>query len=271
MGRGKKRATQARSPIALSDVRERRVPSPLGDSLLKEALGESLAGERVKLIKTKGRAEGVKRGTHGLVQAHSKTALLVAWDDGRETTLHPGLDAYEVITSAEIEARRTLLQKSRISAGTRVLVETVRSPAARAAVKREWRGRVATITPDGRVAVEFDKGPQLTLDPRVDRLRNVTGEETTAADLKALVRLQAGKGMRLRLKAALPDAPERLYAGKTGTISRIDDGLALQMDWDDGSTALNLVPHRDEDLIEVLEPAPTPFSEAAYWEYRRRF
>ena len=64
-------------------------------------------------------------------------------------------------------------------------------------------------------------------------------------------------GDRIRL-INMPDDPDPIPAGSTGTVTRVTEGTLAQIDvrWDDSRRSLSLVP--GVDRFEVIEQAPQP-------------
>lgn len=255
MGRGKR--NQA---IALSDSRQSRqrlVPAELTTRLIGDAHDAPEAGARVQLVRTKGAAGGVRRGTRGSVRGQTGPLLEVSWDDGRMTQLRLGDDHYLVITASERLERLESLRKSRLEPQSRVAARRLRSPAAKARLKRGWRGTLNAVREDGQVEVTFDELDEgIVLDPLLDTLENVTGEEQARARELALARLEAGLGMRLELTADIP-GEATLKAGMQGTVVDFN-GNKLGVDWDNGLSR-DLLPECDLDYVRVLaRPTETP-------------
>jgi hypothetical protein len=192
------------------------------------------AGARVSVLR-----KGGQRVWRGNVVHQDTDTVTVRFDDGRTETLHRTRATIEEISAKEHDARRAVIGKARLGHDNiRVRLEqapkhyTLRD----AGVKRDWRGTIIAIHDDYRLTVKFDRADkEVIVDPLVDRLKNITGEERAARRRKALERFTPPleRGQRIELDECGTDEP-LLQPGMRGTITSIDSGWSVGVEWDNG-------------------------------------
>lgn len=213
----------------------------------RTAAGDGIvAGARVSVLR-----KGGQRVWRGNVIHHDPDTVTVRFDDGKTETLHRSRAQIEPIGEREKQERGEMIARKRLGGDNRrVRIESAPKHhlLKAAGVKRDWRGTITYLEADCRIRVKFDRADEeIVVDPLVEDLKNITGEEIDARRRKALERMfkpPLARGDRIELDECGGDEP-RLKPGMRGTVSSVDSGWSVHVDWDAPGVYLGLLPDVD--------------------------